>query len=227
MVHQEKHFTGSQTIRDIVIGMADGLTVPFALTAGLTAVATNGIIITAGLAEIIAGSIAMGLGGYLAGITDFQHYQAELKREYWEVEHLPEKEKEEVKEILAEYGISEVHQESIVTEMAKDPKKWVDFMMRFELNLDKPEVNQAKKSASVIAVSYVVGGLVPLSAYFFTPDPITGLYYSAVVTLLALFIFGYFKSKFTGQPAMNGALKTTLIGALASAAAFFIARLIS
>jgi len=227
MIHQEKHFTGSQTIRDIVIGMADGLTVPFALTAGLTAVATNGIIITAGLAEIVAGSIAMGLGGYLAGITDFQHYQSELKREFWEVEHLPEKEKEEVKEILAEYGISEQHHDSIVKEMAKDPKKWVDFMMSFELNLDEPEVNQAKKSASVIAISYVVGGLVPLSAYFFTPDPITGLYYSAAVTLLALFTFGYFKSKFTGQPALNGALKTTLIGALASAAAFFIARLIA
>jgi vacuolar iron transporter family protein len=227
MVHQEKHFTGSQTIRDIVIGMADGLTVPFALTAGLTAVASNKLIITAGLAEIVAGSIAMGLGGYLAGITEYQHYQSELKREYWEIEHLPEKEKEEVKEILSEYGISESHQEGIVGEMVKNPQKWVEFMMRFELNLEQPQVHQAKKSASVIAVSYVVGGLVPLSAYFFTPGPLIGLYYSVAVTLIALFAFGYFKSKFTGQPAMKGALKTTLIGALASAAAFFIARLIS
>ncbi len=228
MAHQEKHFTGSQTIRDIVIGMADGLTVPFALTAGLTgAVNSNVLIITAGMAEIVAGSIAMGLGGYLAGITDYQHYQSELKREYWEVENLPEKEKDEVKEILSEYGISKEYQEGIVNDMAKDPKKWVDFMMRFELNLEEPEVHQAKKSASVIAVSYVVGGLVPLSAYFFTPDPLTGLYYSVGVTLIALFSFGYFKSKFTGQPPVKGALKTTLIGALASAAAFFIARLIS
>ena len=202
--------------------MADGLTVPFALTAGLTgAVNSNVLIITAGMAEIVAGSIAMGLGGYLAGITDYQHYQSELKREYWEVENLPEKEKDEVKEILSEYGISKEYQEGIVNDMAKDPKKWVDFMMRFELNLEEPEVHQAKKSASVIAVSYVVGGLVPLSAYFFTPDPLTGLYYSVGVTLIALFSFGYFKSKFTGQPPVKGALKTTLIGALASAAAFF------
>ena len=228
MPHQEKHFTGSQNIRDIVIGMADGLTVPFALTAGLTgAVTSNVLIITAGMAEIVAGSIAMGLGGYLAGITEYQHYQSELKREYWEVENLPEKEKDEVKEILSEYGISNEFQEGIVNDMAKDPKKWVEFMMRFELNLEEPEVHQAKKSATVIAVSYVVGGLVPLSAYFFTPDPLTGLYYSVGVTLLALFSFGYFKSKFTGQPALKGALKTTLIGAIASAAAFFIARLIA
>jgi vacuolar iron transporter family protein len=228
MVHQEQHFTGSQRVRDIVIGMSDGLTVPFALTAGLTgAVASNLIIITAGMAEIIAGSIAMGLGGYLAGVTEYQHYHSELKREYWEVENLPEKEKEEVREVLAEYGVNKEVQEQVVEDLAKDPKKWVEFMMRFELNLEEPHINEAKKSASLIAFAYIIGGMIPLSAYFFTSTPINGLYISVVVTLIALFAFGFFKSRIMGQPAYKGAIKTTLIGAIASAAAFFIARLIA
>ena len=228
MAHEEKHFTGSQNIRDIVIGMSDGLTVPFALTAGLTgAVTSNMIIITAGMAEIIAGSIAMGLGGYLAGVTEYHHYHSEKKREFWEVENLPEREKEEVREILMEYGVSEELQERVVNDLAKKPEKWVDFMMRFELNLEEPHVNEARRSAVIIASSYVAGGLVPLSAYFFTSGPLKGLYISVIITLIALFTFGYFKSKITGQPALQGALKTTLIGAMASAAAFFIARLIS
>ena len=228
MQHIEKHFTGSQKIRDIVIGMSDGLTVPFALTAGLTgAVTSNMIIITAGMAEIIAGSIAMGLGGYMAGVTDYQHYQSEKKREFWEVEHLAEKEKEEIREILSTYGVKSESQERFVEDLSKSPEKWVDFMMRFELNLEEPEINRARNSALLIAISYVVGGLVPLSAYFFTSTPFTGLYFSVAITLLALFTFGYLKSRVTGQPPIAGALKTTLIGALASAAAFLIARLIS
>jgi vacuolar iron transporter family protein len=228
MQHQEKHFTGSQKVRDIVIGMSDGLTVPFALTAGLTgAVASNVIIITAGLAEIIAGSIAMGLGGYLAGITEYQHYQSEKKREFWEVENLPEREKEEIREILGQYGVQETSQEAFIDDLSKSPEKWVDFMMRFELNLDEPEVNQARNSALLIALSYVIGGMVPLSAYFFTSDPMSGLSISVIITLFALFTFGYLKSKITGQAPIAGALKTTIIGALASAAAFLIARLIS
>ncbi|NVO20667.1 MAG: VIT1/CCC1 transporter family protein [Bacteroidetes bacterium] len=228
MPHQEKHFTGSQKVRDIVIGMSDGLTVPFALTAGLTgAVASNVIIITAGLAEIIAGSIAMGLGGYLAGITEYQHYQSEKKREFWEVENLPEREKEEIREILGQYGVKETSREAFIEDLSQDPGKWVDFMMRFELNLEEPEVNQARNSALLIALSYVIGGMVPLSAYFFTSNPLSGLSISVVVTLLALFTFGYLKSKITGQAPLAGAIKTTIIGALASAAAFLIARLIS
>lgn len=228
MVHTEKHFTGSQKVRDVVIGMSDGLTVPFALTAGLTgAVASNMIIITAGMAEIIAGSIAMGLGGYLAGITDYQHYHSEKKREYWEVQHLPDKEKEEIREILSEYGIGNKYQDGFIEDLAKDPDRWVDFMMRFELKLEEPEPKQARNSALLIALSYVIGGFVPLSAYFFTPGPITGLYYSVGITLCALFTFGYLKSKVTGQSPIAGALKTTFIGALASAAAFVIASLIS
>lgn len=228
MAHKEEHFTGTQQIRDVVIGMADGLTVPFALTAGLTgAVASNSIVITAGLAEIIAGSIAMGLGGYMAGVTEYQHYHSEKRREYWEVENLPEKEREEVREILANYGVSDHIQMQVVDDLAKDPDKYVDFMMKFELNLEEPAVNQARNSAMVIAISYIAGGMVPLVSYFFTQSPIEGLKYSVVITLAALMGFGYFKSKLTGQPAIKGALKTTFIGAVASAAAFAIAKLIA
>src|ERR1035437_10078087 len=175
--HQEAHFKGSETVRDIVIGMSDGLTVPFALTAGLSgAVNSNNIVITAGIAEIIAGSIAMGLGGYLAGKTAYEHYYAEEKREYLEVEVVPEKEKQEIEDILADYGISQQVKKSFVDELAKDKDKWVDFMMKFELNLEKPDLNGARNSAITIALSYVMGGFIPLSSYFFTSTPSHGLY---------------------------------------------------
>jgi len=227
-MHEEKHFKSSATIRDIVIGMSDGLTVPFALAAGLSgAVLSNKIVITAGIAEIIAGSIAMGLGGYLAAKTDADHYDAELKREYEEVENLPEVEKREIREILAEYGISAPTQTVVVDELANNKDKWVDFMMKFELGLEQPHVNRARISAATIAASYVVGGFVPLAAYFFTSTPSQGLPYSIAVTLIALFAFGFLKNRAIGQPPLNGAIKTTIIGALAAAAAFFIARLVS
>ena len=227
-MHEEKHFKSSATIRDIVIGMSDGLTVPFALAAGLSgAVLSNKIVITAGIAEIIAGSIAMGLGGYLAAKTDADHYDAELKREYEEVENLPEVEKREIREILAEYGISAPTQTVVVDELANNKDKWVDFMMKFELGLEQPHVNRARISAATIAASYVVGGFVPLAAYFFTSPPSQGLPYSIAVTLIALFAFGFLKNRAIGQPPLNGAIKTTIIGALAAAAAFFIARLVS
>jgi len=226
MHHVEEHFESSDLVKDIVIGMSDGLTVPFALAAGLSgAVSETGIILTAGIAEIIAGSIAMGLGGYLSGKTEVEHYNSELKREYDEVENLPEKEKHEVKEILAHYGLSENAQDSVVNELVKDKKKWVEFMMRFELGLEKPDANRAHKSAATIAVSYVVGGLIPLSPYYFFKDTSTALIYSSVFTAICLFIFGYFKSKVTGQPVLLGALKITAIGGLAATAAFVIAKM--
>ena len=225
---EEKHFQSSEVVRDFVIGMSDGLTVPFALAAGLTgAVESTGIIVTAGLAEIAAGSIAMGLGGYLAGRTQIEHYETEEKREYEEIESLHEVEIQETKEIFAEYGISDDLQEKIAREMAKRPDKWVDFMMRFELGLEKPDPNRARQSALVIGFSYVLGGFVPLSAYFFTDSSMEGLYYSSAITLLALVVFGLIKSKLTGQPLFKGALRVTLVGALAAAAAFLIATLIS
>ncbi len=223
--HKEEHLSSSEFITDIVIGMSDGLTVPFALAAGLSgAVSSNTVIITAGIAEIVAGSIAMGLGGYLAGKTEQEHYQAELKREYDEVENLPEKEKQEVRDIFAEYGLSKAAQDIIAEEMSKDKDKWVDFMMKYELGLEKPHPNRARKSASTIGISYIVGGFIPLSAYFLTHTPYEGLIGSAILTVICLFIFGYFKSKVTGQPPIKGALKVTLIGIAAAAAAFIIAK---
>ncbi len=223
--HQEEHFESSDVVKDIVIGMADGLTVPFALAAGLSgAVDSNVIIITAGIAEIIAGSIAMGLGGYLAGKAEADHYKSELKREYDEVEHLPEREKQEIRDILAEYGISKSTQELVTEELSQKKEEWVQFMMKFELGLQKPDENRAWKSASNIALSYIVGGFIPLSAYFFTQHPSEGILYSSVITLVALAVFGYFKSKVTGQSPVVGAVRTMLIGALAAGAAFFIAR---
>lgn len=226
MSHEEKHLKNSDFITDVVIGMSDGLTVPFALAAGLSgAVSNNAIIITAGLAEIVAGCIAMGLGGYLAGKTEVEHYDSEWKREWHEVETIPEKEKEEVKEIFAEYGLDEASQDLIVNQMAQNKHQWVNFMMKFELGLEKPDSNRARNSALTIGAAYCVGGLLPLSAYIITGEPQKGLVLSVIITTISLFIFGYFKSKVTGQPPVKGALKVTAVGLLAAAAAFGIARL--
>jgi VIT1/CCC1 family predicted Fe2+/Mn2+ transporter len=226
--HTEEHMQGSEILTDIVIGMSDGLTVPFALAAGLSgAVQSTNLIVIAGLAEIAAGSIAMGLGGYLAGKTESDHYHSELKREYNEVETVPEKEKEEVKEFFSGLGLSEEVQQQAVEEMTKDKNAWVDFMMKYELGLDKPDPKRARKSAFNIGFSYIVGGLIPLSPYFFVKEGIEGLRISAVITLICLFIFGYFKSKLTGVNPFAGAIRVMVIGALAAGCAFGVARLIA
>ena len=227
-MHHEHHLKSSDTIRDIVIGMSDGLTVPFALAAGLSgAVQSSGIVVTAGIAEIVAGSIAMGLGGFLAGKTESDHYNSELQREYDEVERVPEQEKLEVREVFAGFGLSEKLQHEVVEEIAKDKDKWVDFMMRYELGLEKPQANRATQSAVTIGISYIVGGIIPLSPYFFISGSQEALYYSCFITAFCLFIFGYFKSKVTGQPPFSGALKVLIIDALAAAAAFGMAKLIN
>jgi vacuolar iron transporter family protein len=225
--YQEQHLKSSEFITDMVIGMSDGLTVPFALAAGLSgAVDSNAIVITAGIAEIVAGCIAMGLGGYLAGKTEQEHYESELKREYFEVDNYHQKEIDEVKEIFADYGIDEAGQTLIANQLAKDKDKWVDFMMKFELGLEKPHPKRARNSALTIGIAYFVGGLLPLTAYFFTDTPKEGLIVSAIITTVCLFVFGYFKSKVTGQPPIKGALKVTAIGLVAAAAAFGIAKLV-
>jgi VIT1/CCC1 family predicted Fe2+/Mn2+ transporter len=225
--HHEHHSSGSDFLKDIVIGMSDGLTVPFALAAGLSSAVDNtSLIVIAGLAEIAAGSIAMGLGGYLAGQTEMDHYKAELRREYDEVERLPEREKEEVREFFESLGLSEEVQQKAVQELTKDKDNWVSFMMKHELGLDKPDEKRAGKSAFNIGMSYVTGGLIPLLPYFFVSDTIQGLKISALITLICLFIFGFFKSKMTGVAPITGALKVMLIGAVAAAAAFSIARLL-
>jgi len=224
--HQEEHMKSSEALRDIVIGMSDGLTVPFALAAGLSgAVDSTTIIVVAGIAEVAAGSIAMGLGGYLAGKTEQDHYKSEEKREYYEVEHLREREIEETKEFFANIGLSKELQDKATEEIAKDKKQWVDFMMKYELGLEKPDPKRATKSALNIGLSYVVGGMVPLTPYFFVSSPIEGLKLSAIVTLICLFVFGFFKSRLTGINPWWGAVRVMLIGAVAAAAAFGIAKL--
>lgn len=224
--HHEEHLQSSDILRDIVIGMSDGLTVPFALAAGLSgAVANSSIIVIAGIAEICAGSIAMGLGGYLAGKTEQDHYTSELKREYDEVERVPEVEKQEVKDFFKQIGLSEEVQQKATEEIARDKKQWVDFMMKYELGLEEPDPKRAGKSALNIGVSYIVGGIIPLGPYFFIHNSTDALKISIIATLICLFVFGYFKSKMTGVHAFWGALKVTLIGAVAAAAAFGVAKL--
>ncbi len=226
--HIEKHFTAGETVRDIVIGMSDGLTVPFALAAGLTgAISQTHIILTAGFAEIAAGSIAMGLGGYLAARGDAEHYQHEEARERHEIVVFPEVEAQEVTEIFQTYGLSAEESATVVTSLRNRPDDWVSFMMRFELGLEKPDPSRAWKSALTIACAYIVGGVIPLSAYFFFGDAHMALRLSVVVTLVALALFGGIKGRFTGVPVVRSALQTTIIGGLAAAAAFMIARWIS
>jgi VIT1/CCC1 family predicted Fe2+/Mn2+ transporter len=230
--HVEKHFLGSNTVRDIVIGMADGLTVPFALAAGITGVVaatTNptAIVVTAGLAEIAAGSIAMGLGGFLAAKTDNQHYESELRREIRETVELPDQEEEEVAAVFRAFGMEEGQIQPVVAAICADQKRWVDFMMRFELGLEAPDARRARRSAMTIAGSYIFGGLIPLAPYMISTSVLTGLEFSVGITLAALLIFGYIKGRYTGISPLRGGLQTVLTGGLAAAAAFLLARLIS
>ncbi|MCX5658291.1 MAG: VIT1/CCC1 transporter family protein [Planctomycetota bacterium] len=230
-LHTEKHFASTAVVRDVVIGMSDGLTVPFALAAGLTGGLTGSInashvIITAGLAEIAAGSIAMGLGGYLAARTDREHFQTERSREDREVEEKPEIEALEVAEVFEGYGLSPEQIEPIVAALRRDKTRWVDFMMRFELGLEEPDPRRAARSALTIAGSYIAGGMIPLAPYMLLDDVQSGLWVSTGVTLLALTLFGYIKGRLTGTHPIRGAAQTALIGGLAAAAAFGIARMI-
>ncbi|MDZ4839213.1 MAG: VIT1/CCC1 transporter family protein [Bacteroidota bacterium] len=222
--HNEYHSKGSETIQDIVIGMSDGLTVPFALAAGISgAVNTNDLVITAGLAEIAAGAIAMGLGGYLAAKSAREHYLSERKREEWEVIHKPQAEEDEIILIMAEYGVSAQDSAPLVNALKKNHKAWVDFMMRFELGLDEPHPKRSFISGATIAGSYIAGGLVPMAPYFFTESNNEGLYFSILTTGLALIIFGFFKGRATGVTPWKSSLQTFMIGGAAAGAAYFIA----
>jgi len=226
--HVEKHFNASDAVRDIVIGMSDGLTVPFALAAGLTgAISQTHLIVTAGFAEIAAGSIAMGLGGYLAARSDAEHYPHEQAREEQEILAIPEAEAQEVRDIFQSYGLSSEECGAVVASLRQRPKDWVCFMMRFELGLERPKPSRAWKSALTIAGAYIVGGFIPLSAYLLLSNINAALRLSVFVTLMALAIFGGIKGRFTGVPILRSALQTSIIGGLAAAAAFGIARWIS
>lgn len=227
-MHQETHINSSTFVRDIIIGMSDGLTVPFALTAGLSGVLdTNHLIIVSGLSEIAAGCISMGLGGFLAGQTEVEHYNSELKREYEEVEKVPETERQEVEAIFIDMGVDAALSKQVTLQISQDKDKWVDFMMRFELGLDKPDKDRAIKSALTIAFSYLAGGFIPLFPYLVTSNNQQGFYFSCIITVIALVVFGYFKSKVTGQPLVKGTLKVALTGIIAAVAAYALAKLVS
>lgn len=226
--HIERHFTAGEIVRDVVIGMSDGLTVPFALAAGISGAIDNSrIVVVAGLAEIAAGSIAMGLGGYLAARSDAEHYASERLREAREVEEIPDEEAREVLNVFTDYGLTRDEAAPVVEAMTKKPKEWVDFMMRFELGLEEPDPKRALQSALTIAGSYIAGGFIPLSPYMILHSSREALVWSAVVTLIALAIFGYIKGTFTGARPFRSALQTVVIGGLAAGAAFFIAKAIS
>ena len=226
--HVEKHFTASESVRDVVIGMADGLTVPFALAAGLSAaVSSSAVIVTAGLAEIAAGAIAMGLGGYLAARGDATHYAAEEARERYEIEHLRERELAEVRDIFAGFGLSGDTLGKLVDGVTSDKARWTEFMMRFELGLDKPDPKRAPISAATIAVAYLVGGLVPLAPYMFAPSIEAAFRWSVVATGFALLVFGAVKGHFAGLNRFVSAGQTLLVGGLAAAAAYWLAHLIA
>uniref|UniRef100_N1R5Q3 Vacuolar iron transporter n=1 Tax=Aegilops tauschii TaxID=37682 RepID=N1R5Q3_AEGTA len=223
--HKEKHFTSGEVVRDIIIGVSDGLTVPFALAAGLSgADASSSLVLTAGLAEVAAGAISMGLGGYLAAKSDADHYYRELQREQDEIDTVPDTEAAEIADILSEYGLGPEEYGPVVTSLRNNPKAWLEFMMKFERGLEKPDPRRALTSAATIALAYVVGGMVPLSPYMFVASVDSAMMTSVVVTLAALLFFGYVKGRFTGNRPFLSAIQTAIIGALASSAAYGMAK---
>jgi vacuolar iron transporter family protein len=228
VAHVEKHFNAGEAVRDVVIGMSDGLTVPFALAAGISgAIAASHVVVTAGIAELAAGGIAMGVGGYLAARTDVEHYQSERSREERETRELPDVERGEIDEILERYGISPDVRAKVVDEISADAHRWVEFMMKFELGLEEPDPRRALRSALTIGGAYVVGGLIPLVPYMLVSSTREALIVSAAVTLLALFVFGFVKGRLTGIPPFRGGLQTLLTGGIAAAVAFLLARAVS
>jgi len=226
--HTERHFTAGDVVRDVVIGMSDGLTVPFALAAGLSgAVGNSHIVVVAGLAEIAAGSIAMGLGGYLAARSDAEHYESERQREWREVKEIPDEEAREVQNVFSGYGLKPEESDALVQALTRKPKEWVDFMLRFELGLEEPDPKRAVQSATTIAASYVAGGIIPLAPYMAMHYARSALLWSVLVTLVALGVFGFIKGRFTGARPARSASQTVLIGGLAAGAAFLLAKLFS
>lgn len=233
--HIESHFESSESVRDVVIGLSDGLTVPFALAAGLSgAVSSAHIIVLAGLAEIAAGSIAMGLGGYLAARGDAEHYASELKREQTEVITRPDDEAEEIYQIFDQYSVPREAATPVLEALQKNHPAYVDFMMRFELGLEKPAANRAHRSALTISASYIAGGMVPLLPYMFVhtstpliPTTAAALKLSVIITILALALFGALKGRLLGTGTLRSALQTSLIGGAAAAAAYTLAHILN
>jgi VIT1/CCC1 family predicted Fe2+/Mn2+ transporter len=225
MQHIEEHFAGSEVVRDVVIGMADGLTVPFALAAGISGALTSShIVVTAGVAEIAAGAIAMGLGGYLAAKSDAEHFYSERRREEDEIKNKADAERKEIAAIFQQYGISDEESQPVLAALERNPVAWRDFMMKFELGLEEPDPKRAVRSAATIAASYIAGGLIPLAPYMLMTSSGKALVVSAAVTLLALGIFGFVKGHFTEVPKARSAIQTMLVGGLAAGVAYMIAK---
>ncbi|KAL1928061.1 hypothetical protein VTP01DRAFT_2977 [Rhizomucor pusillus] len=221
--HSEQHFESAEIVRDTIIGLSDGLTVPFALAAGLSSLGDSKIVVYGGAAELVSGAISMGLGGYLAAKSEIEHYKTERLREEREVEECPQDEEEEIVEILEPYGLDRQTLQPLIEKLKSDPVKFVDFMMRFELNLEMPDPNRSWISALTIGLSYFVGGLIPLLPYVFIDQATLALYVSVAVTSLTLLIFGYIKSRLVNpQSAIKGAFQTLLIGAIAAGASYSI-----
>lgn len=226
--HVERHFTATEVVRDIVIGMSDGLTVPFALAAGLSgAVASTRVVVVAGLAEIAAGSVAMGLGGYLAARSDAEHYESERRREQLEIIEKRDAEIAETEEIFQSYGLTTTESQPIVRSLEQRHEDWVEFMMRFELGLERPDPKRALSSGVTIAGAYILGGLIPLSPYMLAASNQDALLFSVAATILSLAVFGYIKGHFTGAPPLRSAIQTTLIGGVAAAVAYSLAKAVS
>ncbi|KAI8146550.1 Ccc1 family [Fennellomyces sp. T-0311] len=225
--HREEHFESAEVVRDAIIGLSDGLTVPFALAAGLSSLGNSKIVVYGGAAELVSGAISMGLGGYLAALSEMEHYSTERQREEREVEECPQDEEDEIVEILEPYGLDRQTIQPVIDKLKADPEKFVDFMMKFELNLEMPDPRRSWISALTIGLSYFVGGLIPLLPYVFVDDSTLALYISIAVTSLTLLIFGYCKSRLVNpKGAFKGAIQTLLIGALAAGASYAIVYLL-
>ena len=226
--HAEQHSDLSEIVRDIIIGMSDGLTVPFAIAAGLASASASDatIIIAAVLAEIAAGSISMGLGGFLAAKTEADHYATERAREVMEVKTVPHVEEQEVIDALVKYGLRQTESANVALSLKSRKKDWVDFMMRFELGLEKPDQNRAVKSAGTIAGAYIAGGFIPLAPYLLVSPVSLAFLYSIGVTIAALIVFGYLRGHFIGGKPWKSMFQTVLVGVIAASAAFLIAKLI-
>ena len=226
--HVERHFTATEAVRDVVIGMSDGLTVPFALAAGLSAAVTSSsLIVTAGLAEVAAGAIAMGLGGYLAAKTDIEHFDAEVARERREIAEVPHREVAEVESVMRGFGLEGEPLERVVAAITADRDRWVEFMMRFELGIERPDPRRAFTSAFTIGGAYIVGGLVPLVPYMLVPTVPDAMVWSVISTGVALLAFGAIKGRFTGMNLVRSAVQTLVVGGLAAGAAFGLAHAFS
>ncbi|KAJ3105283.1 hypothetical protein HDU97_008306 [Phlyctochytrium planicorne] len=226
--HMEPHFAGAEIVRDVIVGLSDGLTVPFALAAGLVNMKSTHVVVVAGMAEIVAGAISMGLGGYLAGRSEIEHYDAEFKRELLEIATVPEREEEEIVDIFKPYGMDRKDVEPLLSLLRADPIKWVEFMMKFELSLEKPDSSRSWISAITIGFSYFLGGLVPLCPYFYVTDVMLALWVSIGTTLFVLLVFGYIKARLLGVPRpVMSAFQMMFIGATAAGVAFWVANLIS